>query len=148
MTSTGISAKYLDRPLDVSALDTENLDYFRHCAAHDFHLQMCTACRLIRYPPATAGPRGANPDARWVVGRCVFILGDSGERVVWKPELPKQMRSTWVLAPWARARARPLARPAADTRPAAGKLTRPATGRLARPAADARPVARPLRGAA
>jgi glycosyltransferase involved in cell wall biosynthesis len=49
---------------------------------------------------AATGALRANPAARWVVGRCVFIDADSGERVVWTPEQPKRMRSTWVLAPW------------------------------------------------
>jgi uncharacterized protein len=62
---TTIQAQYLGMPLDISALDGENLDYFRHCAAHDFHLQACTACGLLRYPPTTACPWCANPDARW-----------------------------------------------------------------------------------
>ncbi len=61
-----INAKYLDMPLDISGLDTENLEYFRYCAAHDFHLQQCTACGLIRYPPTTACPWCAHPEARWV----------------------------------------------------------------------------------
>ena len=61
-----ITANYLGMPLDVSGLDTENLEYFRHCAAHAFHLQACTACNLIRYPPITACPWCASPDARWV----------------------------------------------------------------------------------
>jgi len=62
----GISARYLGMPLDISELDRENLDYFRHCAAHAFHLQACTACHLMRYPPSTACPWCAHPDARWV----------------------------------------------------------------------------------
>lgn len=61
-----IDARYLGMPLDVSELDVENLEYFRHCAAHEFHLQACTACGLIRYPPTTACPWCASPDARWV----------------------------------------------------------------------------------
>jgi uncharacterized OB-fold protein len=61
-----ITANYLGMPLDVSGLDTENLEYFRHCAAHAFHLQACTACNLIRYPPTTACPWCAQPAARWV----------------------------------------------------------------------------------
>ena len=61
-----ITAKYLGMPLDISALDTENLDYFRHCAAHAFHLQACTSCGLLRYPPTTACPWCARPGARWV----------------------------------------------------------------------------------
>jgi uncharacterized OB-fold protein len=61
-----ITANYLGMPLDISGLDTENLEYFRHCAAHAFHLQACTACNLIRYPPTTACPWCASPEARWV----------------------------------------------------------------------------------
>jgi uncharacterized protein len=61
-----ITANYLGMPLDISGLDTENLEYFRHCAAHAFHLQACAACNLIRYPPTTACPWCARPEARWV----------------------------------------------------------------------------------
>jgi uncharacterized protein len=61
-----ITANYLGMPLDISGLDAENLEYFRHCAAHAFHLQACTACNLIRYPPTTACPWCASPAARWV----------------------------------------------------------------------------------
>ena len=61
-----ITANYLGMPLDISGLDTENLEYFRHCAAHAFHLQACVACNLIRYPPTTACPWCASPDSRWV----------------------------------------------------------------------------------
>jgi uncharacterized OB-fold protein len=61
-----IRANYLGMPLDISELDTENLEYFRHCAAHAFHLQACTACNLLRYPPTTACPWCAQPGARWV----------------------------------------------------------------------------------
>ncbi len=61
-----IKAQYLGMPLDISELDHENLQYFQHCAAHDFHLQACAACGLLRYPPTTACPWCANPDSRWV----------------------------------------------------------------------------------
>jgi uncharacterized protein len=61
-----IRANYLGMPLDISELDRENLAYFRHCAAHAFHLQACTACSLIRYPPSTACPWCANAEAVWV----------------------------------------------------------------------------------
>jgi uncharacterized protein len=60
-----IKAQYLGMPLDISELDVENLEYFRNCARHDFHLQACTACGLLRYPPTTACPWCANPSARW-----------------------------------------------------------------------------------
>lgn len=61
-----ITVQYLGMPFDISELDTENLEYFRHCAAHAFHLQACTSCDLVRYPPTTACPWCANPGARWV----------------------------------------------------------------------------------
>jgi len=60
-----IQATYLGMPLDLNDLDVENLDYFRHCAAHDFHLQRCDACSLLRYPPTTACPWCASPHASW-----------------------------------------------------------------------------------
>ena len=60
-----IKAQYLGMPLDISELDGENLDYFRHCAAHEFHLQACAGCGLLRYPPTTACPWCANPVSRW-----------------------------------------------------------------------------------
>ncbi|MBN9537128.1 MAG: hypothetical protein BGN99_05205 [Alphaproteobacteria bacterium 65-37] len=61
-----IQAKYLDMPLDINDLDVENLAYFRHCAAHNFHLQRCTKCNLLRYPPTTACPWCMNPKSDWV----------------------------------------------------------------------------------
>ena len=61
-----IQATYLDMPLDIGDLDVENLAYFRHCAAHDFHLQKCSACGLVRYPPTTACPWCAAPKSEWV----------------------------------------------------------------------------------
>jgi uncharacterized OB-fold protein len=62
----GIQATYLGMPLDINDLDVENLAYFKHCAAHDFHLQRCAACGLLRYPPTTACPWCASPKAQWV----------------------------------------------------------------------------------
>ena len=61
-----VTANYLGMPLDISGLDTENSEYFRHCAEHAFHLQRCAGCGLVRYPPTTACPWCASPDARWV----------------------------------------------------------------------------------
>jgi uncharacterized protein len=60
-----IQATYLGMPLDLNDLEVENLEYFRHCAEHDFHLQRCNACGLLRYPPTTACPWCASPHARW-----------------------------------------------------------------------------------
>jgi len=61
-----IRAEYLGMSLQIDDLDHENLEYFRHCAAHDFHLQRCEECSLLRYPPTTACPWCASPRARWV----------------------------------------------------------------------------------
>jgi len=61
-----IQGNYLGMALDINDLDVENLAYFKHCAAHDFHLQKCTACGLVRYPPTTACPWCANPASEWV----------------------------------------------------------------------------------
>ena len=60
-----ITAEYLGMTLRLSDLEVENLEYFGHCAAHEFHLQQCEACHLLRYPPTTACPWCASPEARW-----------------------------------------------------------------------------------
>ena len=60
-----IQATYLGMPLDINDLDVENLAFFKHCAAHDFHLQKCSACGLLRYPPTTACPWCASPKSEW-----------------------------------------------------------------------------------
>ena len=60
-----ITAQYLGMPLDISALDVENLAYFNHCAAHGFHLQACTSCNLLRYPPTTACPWCMTRESTW-----------------------------------------------------------------------------------
>lgn len=60
-----VNAAYLGMQLDLNDLDIENVEYFRHCAAHKFHLQQCTACNLLRYPPTTACPWCAHRESRW-----------------------------------------------------------------------------------
>lgn len=61
----GIQATYLGMPLDLNDLDVENLAFFKYCAQHDFHLQKCSACGLLRYPPTTACPWCMNPKSEW-----------------------------------------------------------------------------------
>jgi uncharacterized OB-fold protein len=61
-----IQAQYLGMPLGLDDLDVENRAYFRHCAGHDFHLQACARCQLLRYPPTTACPWCMAPEAQWV----------------------------------------------------------------------------------
>jgi uncharacterized OB-fold protein len=68
-----VAGAYLGMPLEISALDRENLEYFRHCAAGAFHLQRCDECGLLRYPPTTACPWCASAASTWdeVEGRGV-----------------------------------------------------------------------------
>ena len=58
--------EHLGMPLLVDDLDIENLEYFRYCGAHDFRLQKCRSCGLLRYPPGTACPWCATADFEWV----------------------------------------------------------------------------------
>jgi uncharacterized OB-fold protein len=60
-----IQAQYLGMPLSIDALDVENLAYFKHCAGHDFHLQKCDGCGLLRYPPTTACPWCMGAKSSW-----------------------------------------------------------------------------------
>jgi len=60
-----IRADYLGMGLSIDDLDGENLAYFKHCAEHDFHLQACEDCKLLRYPPTTACPWCTSRQARW-----------------------------------------------------------------------------------
>jgi uncharacterized OB-fold protein len=61
-----IAAHYLGMPVELHEREVENTAYFRYCAAHDFHLQQCVACGLVRYPPGTACPWCARRDALWI----------------------------------------------------------------------------------
>jgi uncharacterized OB-fold protein len=61
-----IQAQYLGMPLSLDDLEVENLAFFKHCAEHDFHLQRCDACQLLRYPPTTACPWCMSPKSTWV----------------------------------------------------------------------------------
>ena len=62
MTVTG---DYMGMTLSIDDLDGENLAYFKHCAAHDFHLQKCDDCAMLRYPPTTACPFCSGDKATW-----------------------------------------------------------------------------------
>ena len=61
-----LQGDYLGMALTVSELDIENTKYFKHCAAHDFHLQKCSACGTIRYPPGAACHNCASLESSWV----------------------------------------------------------------------------------
>jgi uncharacterized OB-fold protein len=60
-----IQATYLGMPLVIDDLDGENLAYFGHCADHDFHMQRCDDCSLLRYPPTTGCPWCSSPNSTW-----------------------------------------------------------------------------------
>lgn len=60
-----IVADYLGMTLQVDNLDNENQAYFAHCAAHNFHLQKCDDCGLIRYPVGTACAWCASGNFAW-----------------------------------------------------------------------------------
>jgi uncharacterized protein len=61
-----IHAQYLGMSLGLDDLEAENLAYFKYCKEHDFHLQACTDCTLLRYPPTTACPWCMGRKAKWV----------------------------------------------------------------------------------
>jgi uncharacterized protein len=60
-----IAADYLGMPLAIDDLDKENLEYFAHNARHEFRLQRCCSCQLLRYPPATACPWCTEATSEW-----------------------------------------------------------------------------------
>jgi uncharacterized OB-fold protein len=60
-----LEGQYLGMGLRVDDLDVENLEYFKHCAAHDFHLQACAGCGRFRYPPTTACPWCMSRESSW-----------------------------------------------------------------------------------
>ena len=61
-----MQAQYLGMSLGLDDLERENLAYFKYCKEHDFHLQACANCRLLRYPPTTACPWCMAREATWV----------------------------------------------------------------------------------
>ena len=60
-----IEATYLGMPVEITELDQENLAYFQHCADHDYHLQSCNECDLLRYPPTAACPWCSCLESSW-----------------------------------------------------------------------------------
>jgi len=62
---SGVRADYLGMSLSIDPFDRENLAYFKFCAAHDYRLQQCGNCHLIRYPPMTACPWCHSREAAW-----------------------------------------------------------------------------------
>lgn len=66
-----VAGEYLGMQLVFDELDRENREFFEHCADHELHLQRCSQCGLLRYPPTTACPFCSALEAVWspVAGR-------------------------------------------------------------------------------
>jgi uncharacterized OB-fold protein len=60
-----IEGNYLGMTLRIDDLDVENVEYFKYCAEHDFHLQAGTESGLLRYPPTTADPWTMQGESTW-----------------------------------------------------------------------------------
>ena len=60
-----IDGEYMGMGLRIDDLDVEDVAYFKHCAAHDFHLQACADCGKLRYPPTTACPWCMSRESAW-----------------------------------------------------------------------------------
>jgi uncharacterized OB-fold protein len=60
-----LSGEIHGMPLAVDDLDIENLEYFKACRRHEFRLQKCRNCGLLRYPPGTACPWCTNLEFEW-----------------------------------------------------------------------------------
>ena len=64
--TSSVEGDYLGMPLRIEGLDQENLAFFRHCAAHQLHLQRCQSCDLQRYPPTTGCPWCGHSESVWL----------------------------------------------------------------------------------
>lgn len=60
-----VDADYFGMTLVIPDSDRENLAFFDYCRQHRFHLQKCSACGLVRYPPTTACPFCGHPESVW-----------------------------------------------------------------------------------
>jgi uncharacterized OB-fold protein len=60
-----VRGEYLGMALSIDDLDGENVTYFKRCSEHDFHLQKCDDCSLLRYPPTSGCPWCSSPKSTW-----------------------------------------------------------------------------------
>ncbi|MGI4812658.1 MAG: Zn-ribbon domain-containing OB-fold protein [Janthinobacterium lividum] len=84
---------YLGMSLLLNPDDKINREYFAHCAAHDFRLQACGGCGLLRYPPGPGCPWCGSSDYAWkqVEGRgTVYSYYEVAHAIQpgFKPHLP------------------------------------------------------------
>ena len=61
-----VTGTHLGMPLEIAALDEENVAYFGFCAAGELRLQRCRACDLMRHPPGPSCPWCAGNDFEWI----------------------------------------------------------------------------------
>ncbi len=74
-----VEGEYLGMNIRINNVDKENQEFFGHCANHQLHLQKCDHCELLRYPPTTACPWCASPDASWAAVEGKGTLHSYGE---------------------------------------------------------------------
>lgn len=60
-----LTGEYLGMNVSISEAETGDYEYFQWCAKHDFRLQCCEACDLVRYPPTTACPWCGGAASKW-----------------------------------------------------------------------------------
>lgn len=60
-----IQVQHLGMTLEINESDRENRAYFEHCGRHDYHLQQCDQCAMLRFPPSTGCPWCASPASTW-----------------------------------------------------------------------------------
>ena len=63
--SETIVNEYLGMTLQIDHLDHANKTYFQHCTNHQFHLQKCDDCGLIRYPVSEGCSWCGSSRANW-----------------------------------------------------------------------------------
>ncbi len=61
-----LQGEYLGMSVYIDDVDQENLAFFTHCGNHELRVQQCQHCELKRFPPTTACPFCAQPEADWV----------------------------------------------------------------------------------
>jgi len=74
-----LEGEYLGMSVYIDDLDQENQQFFAHCGAHELRVQECDACGLKRFPPTTACPFCAQPEAHWVAVSGKGVVYSYGE---------------------------------------------------------------------
>lgn len=88
-----VTGTYLGMSLAIPENDEQNRAYFHYCAAHDFRLQRCGGCHLLRYPPTTGCPWCMGTESEWhpVEGKgAVHSYGEVHHAIqpAWKAHTP------------------------------------------------------------